>query len=538
MVAATAARVIRAPVLLVILVLVLATGCSGAGGVRGTKAGHTVAVSAPLGIASAAPVNGLDLAGENAKPGSRDWRIRRLGRAHEIEGFATRTDLLPGQPLHLAVSTTAPTYTVRVYRAGWYGGAQMRQVFVSAVLPGRRQGASDLVPATYTVTTAWRPTTKIDTTGWSPGAYLMRLDASTGGQRFVPVTLRSAHAVGALVLMEAVTTWQAYNAWGGYSLYHGPGGESDFTHRSRVVSFDRPYDGDGQGDFVGNELPAIALAERLHLPLAYATDVDLHLDPHLLDGARGLISLGHDEYWSTAMRNAATKARDRGVNIAFLGANAVFRHIRLADGPLRDGPDRVDRMEVNYKRRDGDPANGRDNAEVTVDWREPPVPRPESSLTGALYECNPVNADLVVTDPSSWLWKGIAAAGTHVRGIVGSEYDRVNPGAPTPPDIEVLTHSPVRCRGIRSYSDSAYYTQPSGAGVFDSGTSLWVAALNQSCPGCVTTPAGSALVVSVTTRLLNAMALGPLGLRHPARGNLNVVHEYAGDPIAARVNAN
>jgi hypothetical protein len=536
MIAAIAATVTRVPVLL--LILLLASGCTGAArGVQGTQAGPHAAVDGKRVSAPAAVVDGLDVAAENAKPGSRDWRIRRLGAPNEIEGFATRTDLLAGQPLHLAVSTTASTYTVRAYRAGWYDGAQMRQIYVSAALPGRRQAASELIAPTYTVTTAWRPTVTIDTTGWPPGAYLLRLDASTGGQRFVPVTLRSEHAARALVLMDAVTTWQAYNAWGNYSLYHGPGGESDFTHRSRVVSFDRPYDGDGQGDFVGNELPAISLAERLRLPLAYATDVDLHADPHLLDGARGLISMGHDEYWSTVMRNAATAARDRGVNIAFLGANAVFRHIRLEDGPLRDGADRVDRMEVNYKRRWGDPANGKNDAEVTVDWREPPVSKPESSLTGTFYECNPVKADLVVTDPSSWLWHGIASAGTHIPGIVGSEYDRVNPGAPTPRGIEVLTHSPVRCRGIRSYSDSAYYGEPSGAGVFDAGTSLWVAALNQTCTGCVTTRAGSALVAAVTTRLLTAMVVGPLRLSHPALGNLSALHEYAGDPIAARVNA-
>jgi hypothetical protein len=95
----------------------------------------------------------------------------------------------------------------------------------------------------------------------------------------------------------------------------------------------------------------------------------------------------------------------------------------------------------------------------------------------------------------------------------------------------------VRCRGIRSYSDSAYYVEPSGAGVFHAGTSLWVAALNQTCTGCVTTYAGSALVAAVTTRLLTAMVVGPLGLSHTALGNLSALHEYAGDPIAARVNA-
>ena len=45
-------------------------------------------------------------------------------------------------------------------------------------------------------------------------------------------------------------------------------------------------------------LPVVALAERLKLPLAYADDIDLERDPHLLDGATGVISMGHDEYYS------------------------------------------------------------------------------------------------------------------------------------------------------------------------------------------------------------------------------------------------
>jgi hypothetical protein len=484
-------------------------------------------------VGLAAGVAGLDVVSENAKAGSTTWHLTRLGRPHEIEGYATRTDLLPGDPLRLKVSTTAPSYQIHVYRAGWYGGRQMREVWTSGQLAGQRQPPATLYAPTYTVMTTWRPNDVIDTRGWPPGSYLVRLDASTGGQRYVPVTVRSANARGALVLVNAVTTWQAYNIWGDYSLYHGSGGPPDFDHRSRVVTFDRPYDGDGAGDLLTSELPVISLAERVGLPLAYATDITLDQDPHLLDGARGLVSLAHDEYWSTKMRASVTAARDRGVNLAFLGANAVFRHIRLEPGPSSDGADRVNRLEVNYKRQFGDPLNGRNNAEVTTNWREPPVPRPESTLTGVFYECNPVHADLVVTNPGSWLWSGIAQKGTRVPDIVGPEYDRVNPGMPTPPGIEVLTHSPVTCRNTQSYSDSAYYTVTSGAGVFAAGTNLWVAALCSPGLRCPTSPAGSRMIQAVTLRLLRAMAAGPMALAHPAQGNLPALHAYRGDPVAA-----
>ena len=490
-----------------------------------------VATAAVAGSVTA--IAGLDVVAENAKAGTRSWRITRLGGPQEIAGFASRTDILPGQPLRLAVSTSAASYRVHVYRAGWYGGLLMREVWASGSIPGLRQGPATVSAATFTVMTPWHPNEVISTDGWPPGAYLVRLDASSGGQRYLPFTMRSPDARNALVILDAVTTWQAYNAWGGYSLYHGPGGDGDFDHRPRVVTFDRPYDGDGSGDFPVSDLPAISFSERAGLPLAYATDVGLEQDPHLLDGARGLVSLTHDEYWSTRMRAEVTAARDRGVNVAFLGANAVFRHIRFEAGPGRDGSDRADRLEVNYKRQFGDPYNGVDNAEVTVDWREPPVPRPESTLTGTFYECNPVHADLIVTDPSSWLWVGIARAGASVPGLVGNEYDRVNPGVPTPAGIEVLTHSPVTCRNANSYSDSAYYTVPSGAGVFDSGTNLWVAALGGPGLPSPTTPAGTRMIQAVTLRLLQAMADGPMGLAHHARGNLAALHAYPGDPIAA-----
>ncbi len=514
----------------------LLAGCSAlpfGSSTRSPAGPHPSAVATATEADLTAGVAGLDVVAENARKGSATWRLTRLGRPDEIEGYATRTDLLPGDPLRLKVSTTAPSYRVHVFRAGWYGGFLMREVWTSGVLAGRRQPQSTLRPGTFTVLTSWRPNEVIDTTGWPPGSYLVRLDASTGGQRYLPVTVRSANARDALVLVNAVTTWQAYNIWGGYSLYHGAAGTDDYDHRSRVASFDRPYDGDGAGDLLTNELPVIALAEREGLPVAYATDVTLHLDPHLLDGARGVVTLAHDEYWSSAMRANVTSARDRGVNVAFLGANAVFRHIRFENGPAGDGADRVDRLEVNYKSQYADPYNGHNNAELTVNWREPPVPRPESTLTGTFYECNPVKADLVVSNPGSWLWAGIAQGGTRVPNVIGPEYDRVNPGRPTPAGIEVLTHSPVTCRNTQSYSDSAYYTVPSGAGVFASGTNLWVAALCNVGPRCPTTPQGSRIIQAVTVRLLRAMADAPMGLTHPATSNLPALHAYPGDPVAA-----
>jgi hypothetical protein len=334
------------------------------------------------------------------------------------------------------------------------------------------------------------------------------------------------------VIKNAVETWQAYNTWGGYDLYTGPGGPADYGNRALAVSLDRPYDRDGAYLFLVYERKLINLAERTGLPLAYLTGMDIAADGHVLDGAAALISPGHDEYWSPPERAHVTAARDAGTNLAFLGANAMFRRTRL--GPTRLGPDRlVICYKTSYLR---DPMYGQDNALVTSDWREPPHPDPESSLTGTLYESNPASAAYVVAAPEAWLFGGTGVSrGTSFGGLVGIEYDRVNPVYPVERPIQVLSHSPLTCRGINSYADSAYYTHPGGAGVFNTGTMRWVGSLAGRNSFGITPGCGD-FTRRVTVNVLRAFADGPAAHAFAARDNLAAMHEWPGDPIAGQHN--
>jgi hypothetical protein len=463
---------------------------------------------------------------ENSLPGEPHWWIKQVGAPHAIEGFTGQASVLRGEPVTLYVSTTAREFRVNVLRMGWYGGLLARLVWRSGWVRGQRQPRPAIAGQTRTVSCDWHPALTMHTADWPEGTYLLRLDSSSGPQRYVPLTVRSASTAGKLVLKNAVTTWQAYNTWGGYDLYTGPGGYND---RAFAVSLDRPYDREGAHLFLVFERKLINLAERLGLPLAYTTSMDLNHDPHALRGASALISMGHDEYWSPAERTHVTHARNAGVNIAFLGANAMFRRIRLA--PTRLGPAR---LVICYKTSyTQDPMYGKDNALVTSDWREAPHPDPESSLTGTLYESNPVTADYVVVEPHSWVFKGThAKVGTSLPGLVGDEYDRVNPVYPVPRPIEILAHSPLTCRGVRSYADTAYYTHAGGAGIFNTGTMRWVESL--AAPyGLELAPHDSRLTRKVTLNVLRAFADGPAAAKYPAKDNLTLMHEWPGDPIAA-----
>jgi hypothetical protein len=443
-------------------------------------------------------------------PVPADWQLTTPGPEHAIEGFADRTSVHPGEPVRLFVSTTAATWTVTAFRIGDYptGGAR---VWTSSPQPGVVQPPPVVVEPRHTVVAPWQPSLTVDTTGWPPGDYLLRLDAPAA-QQYVPLTVATPDNTGRIVIVNAVTTWQAYNRWGGYSLYIAPSGK--LADRSRAVSFDRPYQQQtmqGAGDFLFFERPFVQFAEHLGLPLGYATDVDLHEDPHLLDGARAMVTLGHDEYWSQQERDTATAARDRGVNLAFLGGNEIYRHIRFE--PSDVGPDRV---EVDYKVFEEDPLSRTDPAEATTQWRDPPDPRPESVLLGNFFECDPVQADMVAVDQDSWLLSGLVTDGEVFPGLIGNEYERVDLRVPTPRPIEVLLHSPVVCGGKHDFSDATWYTTAGGAGVFSAGTQYWICGLDPACRGAE----DGGAIGAITTRLLTAFAEGPAGRAHPARDDL------------------
>jgi hypothetical protein len=462
-----------------------------------------------------------------SEPGlvAAQWQITHAGPEHAIEGYADHVSVHPGDPVRLFVSTTAPTFTATAFRIGDYPPTGGARVWSSAAQPGGVQPAAQVQAPRHTVVAPWHPSLTVDTTGWPPGDYVVRLDASTGAQQFVPLTVATPDNRGRVVIVNAVTTWEAYNRWGGYSLYTAPDGR--MADRARAVSFDRPYQADtmqGAGDFLFFERPLVQFAEHTGLPLGYATDVDLSADPHLLDGARAVITLGHDEYWSQQMRDNATAARDRGVNLAFLGGNEVYRHIRFEPSPL--GPDRI---EVDYKSFDEDPLHTSDPADATAQWRSPPDPRPESVLLGNFYQCNPVHADMVAVDANNWLLSGIVHDGQVLPGLIGNEYERVDLRVPTPRPIEVLFHSPVTCQGRPDFADVTYYTTSSGAGVFSAGTQYWICGLEPGCQG----NDSSAVIGAITSRLLAAFAVGPAGRAHPAQDDLAALGITAGAPPSA-----
>lgn len=465
--------------------------------------------------ALAAGVGGDPVADERGLPGTSDWKLRRPARARQIEGFADHVSVVSGRPVTLKVSTRAPRYRVEAYRFGAYRGGWARRVWASRSLDGRRQRGAVFRPrSTRTIVAPWRRSVTVQTDGWAPGLYVFKLVASTGWQSWVPLTVRSRSARGKVAVVTPVTTWQAYNDWGGYSLYRGPSGD----RRSWAVSFDRPYPEAGAGQMMSGSVPVVVRAEKLGIPLAYFTNVDLEAHPRALRGARGYVSTGHDEYWSPAMRRAVTRARNHGANLAFFGANTMYWRVRFAR--TGSGPNR--RM-IGY-RHDAfrDPLFDRGSPRTTARWRDRPAPRPENSLVGMLYECFPVHVPYRVVSPGWWGFRGTGVRdGERFANLVGHEADRVYPVRSTPRPLQILSNVRYSCGGVSTSSQSVYYTTPSGAGVFTAGTLNWACALKGSCVAHERIARKAVpFTRRVTDSILRAYARGPVGRRLPARDNV------------------
>jgi hypothetical protein len=477
------------------------------------------------------------LIAENAKPGTLNWICTHNQPDHALEGFASQVSAVAGDDVAVFVNTTAKAVQVQAYRMGFYQGLGGRLVVQTDFLPAKAQAAPVVTPGIGTVTCPWSPTLTLNITkDWLPGCYLLKLVGDGGEEQFVPLTIRDDASKASYVLQNSVTTWQAYNLWGSYSLYYGPDsqGRGTFDDRARAVSFDRPYPqtwASGAADFVGNELPLLFHLESLGLDMTYWTDVDLHARPQLLMNHRCLFSLGHDEYWSTPMRQGAAAANTSGVNLAFLGANACYRQIRLQSTSV--GPNR---LQVCYKDAAEDPIARQQPALTTVNWNQAPLNDPESTLIGSMYQSVGAKADMVVTDASSWFYNGCNLTDGHTfSAVILGEYDRYVPSLPGPKNVDVLAHSPVP--GQANWSDVTYYTAPgNGGGVLASGSASFVSLLGNtgSIPPNVIVPA----IPGVTDVIRRAMenvygrfGLGPATSYGGSSGNWADV--YTGSAASA-----
>lgn len=468
---------------------------------------------------------------ENAKPGDAAWdhgipieyagdfagkeMVKKKGgpfsawlgtsvAASGPDGWFSSPSASCGQSVALHISGSGAPVTIKVFRMGYYGGAGARLIEEATTKPISHYSASAPSKAPESLVSAdWPIAWYFSITSHTlPGQYLIRLDDKSGDSNFVPIMVTNPESKNPVTFISSVLTWQAYNEWGGFSLYKGP----NRTRHSRamVVSFNRPYDGDGAGQFRYMEFPVVRLAEKLGIDLNYLTDLEVDKNVPALQETKSIVYGGHGEYWTTQMRDALDAAVAKGINLISFGGNAGYNRPRLQAN---------DRELVMWRGARTDP-NRKSPTLATSRWRGSPISRPESLLLGAQYVGLGVNGDYTIAHPLRWPFSVMKHPAV-LRGVVGREVD--SPLYAPGPAVEDLAWAEIKLRGKPITAMATYYTNSKNAGVLDISTNGWTCAIDGVCPWHPAHFGETQMDVQlVTEEILKGITKGPLGLWRPA----------------------
>src|SRR5260370_40856771 len=349
---------------------------------------------------------------ENQQPGSSAWQLGSLVAddvTQQVKGYASATSISQGATINFYVSVNpVQTYNLDIYRMGWYGGLGGRLRLHQPGLSRTTQQACPADPTTGIIACHWTPNYSVTIPpDWTSGIYLVILTNSLGYESYIPFVVKDGRPA-AFLYQESVNTDQAYNNYPndhvtGKSLYaFNSYGANTVAGDARAVkfSFDRPYADNGARMFLSWEVQLVRWLEQSGYDVTYSTDIDTHANGQALLSTNPFLLRHPSAHWSLQMFDAATAARDAGVDLAFFGADVLGWQVRFE--PSDTGvPNRV---EVCYKDPTLDPVQG---PTLTVAWRSGYLNSPGQRLTGPLLTGEAdfnSNAAYAVTNSAYWVY--------------------------------------------------------------------------------------------------------------------------------------
>ncbi|WP_435018615.1 N,N-dimethylformamidase beta subunit family domain-containing protein [Tundrisphaera sp. TA3] len=434
-----------------------------------------------------------------------------------VEGYTDRLSYRAGEEIAFHVSTPAASYAMEISRLG----AEAKVVYAKSGLPG---GPHPIPEDASSHGCRWPASHRIAVPAdWASGYYNVRLRVADNGGKHVGRGRRTAEVdlffivrapgpekASPILLQLSTNTYNAYNNWGGGSLYayNGRGGLQG--HR---VSFDRPM----AGDFRNWELPFVAWAERNGYAFDYCANGDLEAHPDLLDRPKLVLSVGHDEYWSAPMRDNLEAYIGRGGNVAFFSGNTCCWQVRSEDhGRALTSWKQIYAQDPLFPKGD--------HRLLSTLWSHHLVDRPENRLTGVGFlhggyhlshgQYMDGKGAYTAHRPDHWIFEGTKLergaefGGKHT--VVGYECDgcefEIRDGLPvpthrdgTPEGFTILATCPTRWHPDDALWYDRFPRDPSGA------------------------PAGGAAVLGTYTRGGTVVTTGSTDWAHGLRGGDEVV---------------
>lgn len=488
---------------------------------KGAVAGSVAATAGLLRGAEPAQTASRSVAEENRRPGTRDWLLTNTRvdpatkyRSPAIEGYCSHASLRAGDTLKLFISANpAAGCTVDIYRLGYYGGAGGRLMQKLGPIECSPQAEPE-VGAKRLRNCPWEASAELSIPhDWPSGVYVGKLTESREGlQSYVTFIVRDDRHAD-LLFQCSDHTWQAYNRWPSQFSLYDDGNNEWYWGPEVQVSFNRPYGkycqildqplSIGSGDFFLWEFPFVYWLESLGYDVSYLSNQDTHHDPTTFKRAKGLLSVGHDEYWTMDMFRNVQQAIAGGLHVGFFSGNAVCGKV-LYDPNVR-GFERVGVF--------GPPGGTREFDHMSSLSHERPY---ANELIGA-HSAGPVTggADWICTAPEHWIYERTGMKqGDAIPGLIGWEWH----GDPAPiPGLEIVARGETQSEPGKPNGGeytATVYTGPRDNVVFNAATCWWADGLSEP-PGYVrpsvyTSPLGpDERVQQITRNVLARMGAQP-----------------------------
>ena len=430
---------------------------------------------------------------ENQKPGASDWFVPypQWAMNHEVEGYTDKPSYAAGETVEVKLSALSTPVQWTMYRTGWYAGLGAR-----AIEAGQTGASAEPLPPTSTWDVPCEPNWPTTFTITLPsdatsGVYAIKLVAG-GKASMMTFVVRDDARKADLVFQRSDFTDAMYNNWDGEtnrSSYYG--NHPQWISLDRVVRSAAGWLYPYSGGYFNYEYSMVRFLEREGYDVTYISNLDVHQNVHALERGKAFLSVGHDEYWSPAMRDEIEGARDRGMHIAIFSSDTC-------DGVLRFKADDTHAFSVNTL--DATAANRARNEwnHKTVDLSLPPDQNPEDTLTGTHYAgwCAQPHPDcvsdsfakLVETDaltisaPTHPLLRHVALDNGSLPSVMGYEYEARYGGAtPLPFDLVTIGSAAAIPASILPFGGPPVvvaYQAKSGARVFNAGSMHWSHALD------------------------------------------------------------
>jgi hypothetical protein len=436
-----------------------------------------------------------------------EWDINGAGDL-SIQGFATEISVNKGQTVHFKINVTdAASFGIKIYRIGYYNGNGARLIADLGAFSGVTQPPPIADAATGLIDCGnWSESAHWDVPSDAvSGVYIARLTRNNGASHIIFI-VRDDASHSPLYFKTSDATWQAYNGYGGNSLYVGnttyPGG-----HATKV-SYNRPFTtrngGGGSSSsedwFFNAEYPMIRWIERNGYDVTYSTDVDAHRYGSLILNHKVFLAVGHDEYWSAQQRTNIENARGSGVHLAFFDGNEIYWKTRWENSI--DGNNTSYRTLVCYKEGTlGENQCGTKCDPISTVWTglwrdgceysSADGCRPENSLSGQISWDGTVSTIQVPnTYKNLRFWRNTSIAtlsagqtAALAQNTLGYEWDFQQYDSNYPPGRIRMSETTV---GSHTHHLSLY-RHPSGSLIFGAGTVQWSWGLDENHDGAVST---------------------------------------------------